>query len=511
LADKKTKIELESPVLNEFLISITKESSRNEHRIRLISFEKFVKEKYKTLVNNNFVLNRLVGERKKAIGKKIYVYSFLAEYCEYLKHLNPTISRKRVELCLHTIRQCLNLATDGLINNDVYKLKVKNLPNKEKNMKTRLDYEDVVNIILTINNDLRLRTMVMLLAGSGLRVMEAIRTKYKYIQWDTKPPVINLPAEVSKTGVERNIILTGEMLKMLKEWIAYKYRFRKIVRKNDDGKISVDEYVKPNDIDESYIFKVRSDKTMDNYKFIYKEFQAAFKDVVEKTQLGKKFGNGRNSVTLHSLRWFTQTTIERATKRDVVSYFWIGKEQKNYQWEPDSKEELIELYNLVEPHLTFIDSKIINQNQQKQLDYLNQKIELQTQLLREQKKETLLLKFEPIINTLQEERIKSKQYSNISPQEQLEYFISSPKGKMTKPEDLELLKEMVEKSEIREVKLISPDEHEEGIEAISPSQYEINEIVDRLVKSGEVDKRFAERMKNGEFGTFLKVKAIPKE
>ena len=53
-----------------------------------------------------------------------------------------------------------------------------------------------------------------------------------------------------------------------------------------------------------------------------------FKDVVEKTNLGKKFKNSRNSVTLHSLRWFTQTTVERVTKRDVVGNYWIGKEQK---------------------------------------------------------------------------------------------------------------------------------------------------------------------------------------
>ena len=67
---------------------------------------------------------------------------------------------------------------------------------------------------------------------------------------------------------------------------------------------------------------------MGNYLFIYKMFQDPFKDVVEKTNLGKKFKNGRNSVTLHSLRWFTQTTVERVTKRDVVGNYWIGKEQK---------------------------------------------------------------------------------------------------------------------------------------------------------------------------------------
>ena len=392
---KNQRIELESPILNEFLATMKdKPSSREEHRNRLVSLERFVKQKFvkkkgNTLIDNNFVLNRLVGERKKAKGNKIYVYSFFSDYCTYLKENKPNISRKRVELLLHSARQAINLATDGIIRNDVYRLKVKNLPAKSKNMKTRLDHEDVVGLILAIGNDLRLRTMVMLLAGSGLRVAEAIKTKHKYINWDTKPPCINLPAEVSKTGVERNVILTGEMVKALKIWLDYKYRDRKIVR--TDGNIV--DYKKPSNIGESYIFKVREEYTMENYRFIYKMFQDPFKDIVEKTNLGKKYSNGRNSVTLHSLRWFTQTTVERVTKRDVVAYYWIGKEQKNYQWEPNSEEELNELYNLVEPHLTFIDPKIINQNQQRQIDELRQQIT-------QQKEEFTIYRFEQKLQEL---------------------------------------------------------------------------------------------------------------
>lgn len=176
------------------------------------------------------------------------------------------------------------------------------------------------------------------------------------------------------------------MVKALRVWLDYKYRDRKIVRKNGDN-IQIDNYEKPEDIGDSYIFKIREDNKMENYRFIYKMFQDPFKDVVEKTNLGKKFKNGRNSVTLHSLRWFTQTTVERVTKRDVVGNYWIGKEQKNYQFEPNNEEELIKLYNMVEPHLTFLDAKIIGQNQQKQIDELSQQV-------RQQKKEFTIYRFE---------------------------------------------------------------------------------------------------------------------
>ena len=172
----------------------------------------------------------------------------------------------------------------------------------------------------------------------------------------------------------------------------------------------------------------------------------------------KSIRNGRNSVILHSLRWFTQTTVERVTKRDVVAYYWIGKEQKNYQWEPDSEEELNELYNLVEPHLTFLDQKIIDQTQQKQIDTL-------TEQLNQTKKEILLMKLENVNHNLIEkkrEQIKPSERINISAKEQYDYYVKC-KG------ESELLKQMLDNNEI------APYQEEESLNEIEFD----NEVKDR--------------------------------
>ena len=429
---KNPRIELESPCLKAYLRKIKKDSSKEEYRNRLISFERFVKDKYNnSLIDNTFVLDRLVGKRKQLKKNKIYVYDFLEEYCEYVQENNPNISRKRVELLLHTVRKVLNVSTDGIINNDVFKDNVINLPVKNENLKEQIDHADIVELILAIGNDLRLRTMVMLLAGSGMRIGEALKTKYSYIKWNANPPCINLPAEASKTGVERNVMLTSEMVKALRTWLEYKYRDRRIVRK--DGNIV--DYEKPDNIGESYIFKVREDHTMKNYRFIYKMFQDPFKDVVERIKLGKKFKNGRNSVTLHSLRWFTHTTVERITKSIPIGYYWIGKRQKDYQWNPNG-DELIQAYNSVEPHLTFLDSKIIDQNQQKQIADLEER-------LKKQEKKTLLLEFEKVIDIMIEENPQRV----ITSEQQLQYFLENRPPRI-KESDIELIKEMIKDKEI---------------------------------------------------------------
>ena len=96
-------------------------------------------------------------------------------------------------------------------------------------------------------SDLRLRVLIMLLVSSGIRVGEALQIKTKYLNFEANPPRINLPAEITKTGVERDAYLTREMVEILKNWIQYKYRDRIIVRRLD-GKPVKQEYVKPANI-----------------------------------------------------------------------------------------------------------------------------------------------------------------------------------------------------------------------------------------------------------------------
>ena len=174
--------------------------------------------------------------------------------------------------------------------------------------------------------------------------------------------------------------------------------------------------------------------------------------------MGKKYPNGRNSVTLHSLRWFTQTTVERVTKRDVVAYYWIGKEQKDYQWEPDSEEELNELYNLVEPHLTFIDPKMINQNQQRQIDELRQQIT-------QQKEEFTIYRFEQKLQELHIRYVndyiqsgKLKPIPSSIPKEKLNKWLNDFNNPNLKPEELAIITPYEVIEALKMDSLVSEDE-----------------------------------------------------
>ena len=81
---------------------------------------------------------------------------------------------------------------------------------------------------------------------------------------------------------------------------------------------------------------------------------------IKKNNLGKKFANGRNSISFHSLRWFVRTSVKEATNNELAScILLVWKDNVKYEFDATGKK-LLDKYNLIEPALTFLDPKIIN-------------------------------------------------------------------------------------------------------------------------------------------------------
>ncbi|HEX6294694.1 MAG TPA: site-specific integrase [Nitrososphaeraceae archaeon] len=406
MVERKRK-EIQSPILLAYLDSINEASSKYEISKRLRPIEDFTLQKYSTLIDEDFIYDRLEGEVKNVrndhTGLKIDVYKYFNEYGNFLRAKNPKISRSRMKLLYHSAKKALNHSTGNLIINDTFSSRVNNLPPQTKNKKTTITKENMTEFLhelMSINSDLRVRALTMLLVSSGIRIGEALQIKVKDLNFEANPPRINLSVEITKMGVERDVYLTHETVKVLKNWIQYKHRIRNIV-KYENGKPVKHQYVKPENIEESYLFKIRGEFEMNkyentevnNYKYLYDDARSKFKKLVDeifikKHNLGKKFPNGRNSISLHSLRWFVRTTVKTITGDEKWGYYWIGKENETYQFEP-TEEEIRSVYSKIEPALTFLDPKIIikmGEGQQAQIDYLNKQMELQSQLLKQQEK-----------------------------------------------------------------------------------------------------------------------------
>jgi integrase len=83
-----------------------------------------------------------------------------------------------------------------LISRRKFKLKVKLLKVVRKN-KEALSKEDIIDILNTCS-DLRLKTYVMLLAGTGMRATEALSIRIKDIDLKSNPAKVFVRGEYTK-------------------------------------------------------------------------------------------------------------------------------------------------------------------------------------------------------------------------------------------------------------------------------------------------------------------------
>ena len=135
-----TKKVIKSPILNVYLDSISEQSTKDEVRKRLVSFEEFTLEKYHTLIDENFLFDRLEGKvkivRNDKTGTIIDVYKFLNDYGEFIKRRNPKIGRSRMTYLYNAAKKALNYSAGNLVLNDIFAIRINNLPSNIKNKKT---------------------------------------------------------------------------------------------------------------------------------------------------------------------------------------------------------------------------------------------------------------------------------------------------------------------------------------------------------------------------------------
>jgi integrase len=118
-----------------------------------------------------------------------------------------------------------------------FKLKVK-IPKVIRKSKEALSKEDIITI-LNACSEIRLKTYEMLLAGTGLRAVEALSIRVKDLNLQSNPTEVFVRGEYTKTKTDRYVFLTDEVVNQLKQWLEYKYRTRRVCHKDDHRKNSM--------------------------------------------------------------------------------------------------------------------------------------------------------------------------------------------------------------------------------------------------------------------------------
>jgi integrase len=323
-------------------ISIMSKATAYEYLRRLNDFTVFVVREYDSLT-----LDDLITKVKKAVYDP---YSILSRYAAYLQNYS-TISTLTLKQRVVTVKNFLEYH-DVDLSPRKFKLKVK-LPRVIRKSKEALSKEDVIDI-LNECSDIRLKTYVMLLAGSGMRATEALSIRIKDLDLTCSPAKVSVRAEHTKTKVDRTIFLTQEMVQQLTSWLNYKYRTRRVCYKNEQNGKTVTEYRTPSKKQTDLVFAVYQDTKMPAPLNLYGDLMRSFGKTLDRMGKGsREDGNERRrQITLHSFRRFVKTTISDLGYSDFSEYF-IGHSGSTYWTKKDA--EKAEIFQKVEPYLTFLN------------------------------------------------------------------------------------------------------------------------------------------------------------
>ena len=209
---------IEESKTRRFLSSVERNSiqSKRAYSTALLHFRAFLStdERYSKFSEETIV--------DALLKNQINVYSLLDDFISYLisRH-GRKLSSNSVLLYLAGIRSFL-LYWDIDIVQAKFKRRVK-LPKNHREDEEPIDASDIRNILLSCNN-LRLKSYLLVLASGAMRANEAIAIRNCDIDFTTSPTKVHIRAEYTKTKTARDIYVSDEATKFLKEWLDFKYR-----------------------------------------------------------------------------------------------------------------------------------------------------------------------------------------------------------------------------------------------------------------------------------------------
>lgn len=277
------------------------------------------------------LLQAIIAKELDPINVLDDFYSFLSEY------KRPKISKTGYPNT--TIRTYLIIAKE-LLNNQGVKIYNEDVRQRIKLPKRDDVYEEgytkaEINRAVRASN-LKLATVILMKASSGMRIGETIQLKLSDINFDTNPTTIKIRKETTKTRQLRFTHISTEATNSLKDYLAKTFNWtegtkqdRYIILQFHEERIAkhkktlLDPKVKkiPKTNLKRIIGKLEHElKTLSEEELYNKAVHSArtnLTEMLEKTvrsipELSKKLENDRDAFHFHGLRaWFkTQVTLE---------------------------------------------------------------------------------------------------------------------------------------------------------------------------------------------------------
>jgi integrase len=252
----------------------------------------------------------------------------------------PPMAPTSIAIYVYVVRSYLQYH-DIDINPSKFRRRVK-LPKVYREDEHPLDASEIRNILLACNNR-RLKAYILVLASGGMRAIEGLAIRYRDIDFNVSPTKVHLRKEFTKTKAARDIYISDEATRYLKQWLDWKYREERILK---TGKRTTTTPM-PDDL----IFSPFLDS---NPASMYQKLIHEFHNLLEVVGLNARKENSlRGIVTFHSHRRFVKSVISDSVNQDYSEWF-LGHRKSPYYVKKEY--ELREIYkSKCMHHLTFLD------------------------------------------------------------------------------------------------------------------------------------------------------------
>ena len=350
------------PKVIEFLDSVARNStqSRKIYGTGLSHFQTFLDHKYEG--HPPHTLETIIDA---IFRNEINVYALLDNFVSYLFSPNARqtkLSPNSISLYVAVVRSFLQYFDIDIVPSK-FKRRVK-LPKNPREDEEALDASDIRTLLLSCSSR-RLKPYLLVLASGGMRTSEALAIRIKDLDFSTSPTKVHIRKEYAKTRVARDVYISDEATKYLKQLIDFKYRDRKQNNRSDPTPL-----MRPDDLVFTRTYFRDYIEPRGLYPKICHEFHSLQKTVGMNEM---KEGMNRRKFTLHSFRRFAKSVISTQAGQDYSEWF-LGHNKSPYWTMKESERREIYRRQCI-PFLTFLDYGALENSSKGIISQLDQKDE----------------------------------------------------------------------------------------------------------------------------------------
>ena len=357
----RLKSKTASQMLNDYLDSIYLQShsvsSVKSYRTAVIGvkngFRVFLKEKH----NCDEVQLAFRVE-----NKEVDIYQILSEYVIFLD--KNSIKPKTIRLWLSVVKGYFSFM--GI---DVFAEKCKQivkLPKVRRLKKEALTKEILIKLLH--NLDTKLQTAVLVAVSSGLRVGEIAGLTLSDIEFNADPVKINVRAETSKSGEDRETYISKEASEALRDYLQRFFGWREDSTNKQLQHLRI--FGRTNRIKERDNRLPTPEEQLSEAILLQRALIRKIQKVPELNRLAR---NGRRVIHFHAFREFFYTAVSNVSGSNFAHAL-MGHHEYLDTYYALSEKQQVSLYKKCESYLTISDytkiEKSLESIQNKQTDII---------------------------------------------------------------------------------------------------------------------------------------------